>query len=71
MKPNPFVLPLVAVGGVLTLVGVLVTVMSITGGYSFAATLSSVAAVLVAVGAPALVGGVVLAGIDWRLTKSR
>lgn len=71
MKSNPYMVPLIGGGAVLALVGTLLTVMSITGAYTFAPALVSVGAVLLAIGAPALVGGLVLAGVDWRLTKGR
>ncbi|WP_336625594.1 MULTISPECIES: hypothetical protein [unclassified Microbacterium] len=71
MKSNPFMIPLIGGGAVLALVGVLLTVMSLTGGYAFAPALVYVGALLLAIGGPALAGGLVLAGVDWRLTKGR
>lgn len=68
MKPNPFVLPLVAVGGVLALVGLVLTIASATGGMRVD-VLDVLAPVLIAVGVPILAAGLVVAGIDWRLTR--
>lgn len=72
MKTNPYLLILLAAGGALVLIGLVLTLMRLTGAASMdeAETLSAVSGLLLSLGAPALVGGAVLAGVEWRLSRS-
>lgn len=72
MKPNPFVLPMLVGGGILSLLGVLFTIVSVVGTAGQATPIFlTIAPLMLAVGVPFLVGGVVLAGVDWRARNGR
>lgn len=70
MKPNPFVVPLLVAGGIVALLGLAFTVLGLVNT-SPVPVLDDVAPLLLSLGIPILTAGLVVAGIDWRLTHGR
>lgn len=70
MKPNPFVVPLLVAGGIVSLLGLAFTVLGLVNT-SPVPVLDDVAPLLLSLGIPLLAAGLVVAGIDWRLTHGR
>lgn len=67
VKTNPLLVALVLVGAVGVLAGVVLTIVPTLLGTG--ADLAPFAGLLVGVGAPALAGAGVLAGVEWRLRQ--